>query len=76
MKLRSQTIKKIYLGAFETPFKERFGNHTTDFKHQMHENCTELLKYIWNLKFFFSFLDIFLTGHSLTLGRGGRRISR
>ena len=42
--------QKIHLGTFETSFKERFGNHTRDFKHQMCEKCTELLKYIWNLK--------------------------
>ena len=29
--------KKIYLGASETPFKERFRNHTRDFKHKRYE---------------------------------------
>ena len=37
---------KRYLGASETPFKERFRNHTRDFKHKKYEKCTELSKYI------------------------------
>ena len=41
---------KRYLGASETPFKERFRNHTRDFKHKKCEKCTELSRYIWNLK--------------------------
>ena len=41
---------KKYLGAAETSFKERYSNHTQDFKHKKHMKCTELSKYIWNLK--------------------------
>ena len=41
---------KRYLGASETPFKERFRNYTTNFKHKTYEKCTELSKYIWTLK--------------------------
>ena len=41
---------KRYLGASETPFKERFRNHTTDFKHKKYEKCSELSKIIWTLK--------------------------
>ena len=41
---------KRYLGASETPFKERFRNHTRDFKHKKYDKCTELSKYIWSLK--------------------------
>ena len=41
---------KRYLGASETPFKERFRNHTWDFKHKKYEKCTELSNYIWTLK--------------------------
>ena len=37
-------------GASETLFKERFRNHTRDFKHEKYEKCTELSKFIWNLK--------------------------
>ena len=42
--------KKFYLGVTETPFKERFGNHTRDYKHPKYRNSTELSKYIWELK--------------------------
>ena len=37
---------KRYVGASETPFKERFQNHTRDFKHKKYEKSTELSKYI------------------------------
>ena len=39
-----------YLGAAETSFKEIYSNHLRDFKHKKHMKCTELSKYIWNLK--------------------------
>ena len=42
--------KKFYLGVTETPFKERFGNHTRDFKHPKYRNSTELSKYVWEFK--------------------------
>ena len=42
--------KKFYLGVTETRFKERFRNHTRDFKHPKDRNSTELSKYIWELK--------------------------
>ena len=42
--------KKFYFGLADTPFKERYRNHTRDFKHEKYENCTELAKYIWQLK--------------------------
>ena len=42
--------QKRYLGASETPFKERFNNHKRDFKHKKYEKCTELSKYIWSLQ--------------------------
>ena len=41
---------KIYLGASETTFKERFRNHIRDYKHKKYEKCTELSKYIWILE--------------------------
>ena len=42
---------KIYCGASEAPFKERFRNHTRGFKHVYTEQkCTELSKYIRKLK--------------------------
>ena len=33
------------LEVSETPFKERFRNHTRNFKYQKYEKCTELSKY-------------------------------
>ena len=36
---------KRYLGAAETSFKERFRNHTRDFKHKKYQKCIELSKY-------------------------------
>ena len=41
---------KKYLGAAETSFKERYSNHTRDFKHKKYMKYTELSKYIWSLK--------------------------
>ena len=41
---------KHYLCSSETPFKERFRNHTRDFKHQTYEKSTELSKYTWTFK--------------------------
>ena len=37
---------KIYLCAAKTSFKERYSNHTQDFKHKKYMKCTELSKYI------------------------------
>ena len=42
--------KKFHFGLADTPFKERYRNHTRDFKHEKYENCTELAKYIRQLK--------------------------
>ena len=41
---------KFYFGLTETPLKDRFGNHTRDFKHKTYSNSTELSKYLWDLK--------------------------
>ena len=41
---------KVYIGSTETPFKQRYANHTMSFRHEKHENRTELSKYIWKLK--------------------------
>ena len=35
--------QKGYLGASETPFKERFSNHKRDFKNKKYEKCTEYM---------------------------------
>ena len=40
---------KEYLGAAEASFKERYSNHTQDFKHKKYMKCTKLSKYIWSL---------------------------
>ena len=42
--------KNFYFGLADTSFKERYRNHTRDFKHKKYENCTELAKYIWQVK--------------------------
>ena len=42
--------KKLYFGFTGTPFKERFGNHTQNFKHPKYRNSTELSNYVWELK--------------------------
>ena len=42
--------KRIYFGASETTFKDRYRNRTWDFNHKSCSKCTELWKYIWRLK--------------------------
>ena len=42
--------KKLYIGVADAAFKERYRNHTRDFRNQHYEKSTELLKYIWRLK--------------------------
>ena len=42
--------KKFYIRLFDTSFKERYRNHTKDFRNQHYEKSTELSKYIWRLK--------------------------
>ena len=49
------TVKKAsgdvrYLGVSETPFKERYYNHTKAFRNRRYEKDTELSKLIWELK--------------------------
>ena len=41
---------KFYLWVAQTPIKERFWNHNTDFSHRQYIKSTELSKYIWTLK--------------------------
>ena len=41
---------KFYFGLAETPFKDRFRNHTRDFNNKRYNKTTELSKYIWELK--------------------------
>ena len=41
---------KKYIGLANSTFKERHSNGKRDFKHQKYRNCTELAKYVWELK--------------------------
>ena len=41
---------KVYIGLTENNFKQRYANHKQSFKHEKHENSTELSKHIWKLK--------------------------
>ena len=41
---------KFYYGTSETNFKQRHNNHSRDFKYLKYQHCTELAKYIWQLK--------------------------
>ena len=41
---------KKYFGIGEISFKDRFRNHTRDFRHKKYFNSTELSKYMWQLK--------------------------
>ena len=45
----NKDIKKC-IGLANITFKERQSNHKKDFKHQKYRNCTELAKYVWELK--------------------------
>ena len=42
--------KRVYFGASDTSFKERYRNRTRDFNHERYSKCKELSKYIWQLK--------------------------
>ena len=43
-------MRNFNFGIAETSFRDRFRNHTTDFRHKMHVSSAELSKYIWKLK--------------------------
>ena len=42
--------RKEYFGLTEGPFKNRYYNHLTSFRHEQYSNATELSKYVWDLK--------------------------
>ena len=42
--------RKIYIGACETTFKERYRNHVKDIRNEKYSKSTELSKYVWLLK--------------------------
>ena len=39
-----------YIGLTAPPFKQRYANHQTSFRHEKYEHRTELAKHIWSLK--------------------------
>ena len=45
----TMSIKSIQV-QLQLSFKERYNNHTRDFRHKKYMKCNELSKYIWNLK--------------------------
>ena len=46
----SDNKKWVCFGASHATFKDQYCNHTRDFNHECYSKCTELLKYIWQLK--------------------------
>ena len=41
---------KIYYAITETKFKQRYANHIKSFKHEKHQNDTELSNELWSVK--------------------------
>ena len=41
---------KEYIGLTELPFKLRYANHQTSFRHERYRNSTELSKHSWDLR--------------------------
>lgn len=39
-----------YIGLTALPFKQRFANHQTSFRHERYEQRTELAKHVWAMK--------------------------
>ena len=39
-----------YIGSTEPPFKQRYSNHNTTFRHVRYRKSTELSNYMWRLK--------------------------
>ena len=37
----------FYFDLADTPFKERYRNHTSNFKHKKYGNSIEVAKYTW-----------------------------
>ena len=48
--VKENNNSQLYIGLTEPPFKLRYNNHTLSFKHEKHQNSTELSKHIWQLK--------------------------
>ena len=41
---------KKYYGITETKFKQRYANHIKSFRHEKHQNDTELSNELWSVK--------------------------
>ena len=50
VKREDNNKEETYIGLTNTPFKERFRNHISSFKHRNKRFATALSKYIWTLK--------------------------
>ena len=48
--VKENNNSQLYIGLTEPPFKLRYNNHTQSFRHEKHQNSTELSKHIWQLK--------------------------
>ena len=46
---RTTDEHKYYYGISDTPFKERYENHKTSFRHRSHLTPSGLSKYYWKL---------------------------
>ena len=42
--------KKNYIGLTGGPFKQRYSNHLSSFRHERYKDATELSKHVWDLK--------------------------
>ena len=42
--------KRVYFGASDTNFKERYRNHTQDFNHERYSKCRKFWRYTCQLK--------------------------
>ena len=40
---------KYFYGISDTPFKDRYENHKTSFRHRSHLTASDLSKYYWKL---------------------------
>ena len=57
----ANNYKKFYFGLADTFFKEKYRNHTRDFKHKKYENINELVKYMSQLNVVTSILHQILS---------------
>ena len=57
----ASNYKKVYFGLAGTFFKEKYRNHTRDFKHKKYENINELVKYMSQLNVVTSILHQILS---------------